>query len=145
MKIQINSIDYKGSLVNGPGIRSLIFFQGCDNKCEGCHNTGTWDINDGEPWEINDLVADIRNNCKNKKITITGGEPLFQTDALIELLKQLCDFDICMYTGSNLNEIPLEVLTRIKYVKVGKYKSELRCTTTPYIGSTNQKFIKVRD
>ena len=145
MQIQINSVDYRGSLVNGPGIRTLLFLQGCDRHCEGCHNTSTWDINKGIMRDIVELADELRIKCKNKKITITGGEPLFQYEALIELLERIKDFDICLYTGSDFDEIPEDVIRYLKYVKVGKYDKSKRCTTVPYIGSTNQQFIKLKE
>ncbi len=145
MHIQINSIDYSGSLVNGPGIRTLLFLQGCDKHCEGCHNTSTWDVNKGTMRDTAELADELRTNCKNKKITITGGEPLFQYEALIELLERIKDFDICLYTGSDFDEIPEDVVRYLKYVKVGKYDKSKRCTTVPYIGSTNQQFIKLKE
>ncbi len=144
MRIQINSYDFRGSLVNGPGIRSLLFLQGCDKHCEGCHNTSSWDVNSGIWYDVSDLCGIIRENCHNKKLTITGGEPFFQYGALLELVKELSDFDICIYTGSNLDEVPAEIIPYLRYIKVGRYDKSKRCTTVPYIGSTNQRFIDLR-
>jgi anaerobic ribonucleoside-triphosphate reductase activating protein len=82
---------------------------------------------------------------KNKKITITGGEPFFQEKAVLELVKVLDGMDICVYTGSSLHEVPKEILPYLHYIKVGKYKKELKCTTKPFIGSTNQEFIELKN
>jgi organic radical activating enzyme len=73
MQIVINSIDYNGSLVNGYGVRTLIFLQGCNLCCEGCHNKCAWDISRSTPWEIEKLTKELNDKVKNKKITITGG------------------------------------------------------------------------
>ena len=145
MRIQINSIDFRGSLVNGPGIRTLLFIQGCDKRCEGCHNTSTWDVNRGAWYDVSELSNIIREGCHNKKLTIAGGEPFFQYEALLELVRSLSDFDLCIYTGSNLDEVPKEIIPFLKYIKVGRYDKSKRCTTIPYIGSTNQRFISLRD
>ena len=145
MKIIINSLDFKGSLVDGPGIRSLVFMQGCDRMCEGCHNTSTWDISEGIPYEIGELVQIIKERCKNRKITITGGEPLYQKEALMELIRGLDGFNICLYTSYEKDEVPQEILKHINYLKTGRYDSSCRTTTTPYYGSKNQKFITINE
>lgn len=139
--IIINCIDYTGSIVDGPGIRTVLFLQGCEQKCEGCHNQNTWNIEDGRTILVEDLISELRSNVLNKKLTISGGEPLLQYSGVFELVKDLVDFDIALYTGFELTDVPNEILNYIKYIKVGKYIHEKRCTTIPYIGSINQKFI----
>ena len=66
-----------------------------------------------------------------------------QEEALKELLEELKDFDLCLYTGHELNEIPQEILSYLKYVKVGRFEQELKTTTQAFVGSSNQKFIEV--
>lgn len=141
LNIIINCIDYTGSIVDGPGIRTILFIQGCEKECEGCHNSSTWNIEDGRTIPVDDLISELRSNVMNKKLTISGGEPLLQYPAIFELLKGLLDFDIALYTGFELIDVPDEILKYIKYIKVGTYIQEKRCTTIPYVGSTNQKFI----
>lgn len=80
----------------------------------------------------------------NKKITISGGEPLLQYPAILELVKKLEGFDIALYTGFELEDVPKEILHYLHYIKVGKYIKEKRATITQYVGSTNQKFIELR-
>ena len=143
MKIRINSINYEGSVVDGPGVRTVLYVQGCDRKCEGCHNQSTWDIECGQIYDTEALADEIKEKAINKKITISGGEPLCQYPAVLELIKLLNGFDICLYTSSDLFEVERdcnEVLMYIKYIKVGKYKKDMRCTTVPFVGSTNQRF-----
>jgi len=144
MKIIINSIDYSGSIVDGSGIRTVLFVQGCKRKCEDCHNPSTWDMDKGKTFDIEDIVEDIRKKCLNKKLTISGGEPLLQYSAVLELVKRLNNFNIVLYTGFELEEVPKEILKYIDYIKVGKYNKEKRTTITPYIGSKNQQFINLR-
>ncbi len=144
MQIKINSMDFNGSLVNGPGVRCLVFLQGCSRHCKECHNPSTWDISKGQAYEIPQLAEDLREKCTNRKITITGGEPLEQPEALEELLIALNGFDICLYTSYELDEVPPSILKYLHYIKTGRYVASLRTTTTPYVGSTNQKFINLR-
>lgn len=144
IQIKIHSIDYRGSIVDGPGVRTVIFVQGCEQHCEGCHNPGTWDPNLGISVDIGQLASELREKSLNKKITISGGEPLLQYPAILELVKILHDFDIALYTGFEYADVPKEILPFLKYLKVGKYIKEKRTTITEYIGSTNQKFITLR-
>jgi anaerobic ribonucleoside-triphosphate reductase activating protein len=143
-------IDYNGSLTNGPGVRVVVFLQGCNIKCKDCHNQSTWDENYGEELKVSDLAKEIVKRVKNKKVTISGGEPFFQADATIELVRLLFAerFDICLYTGKEFFEVKQnfpEVLPMLHYIKVGCFKKHLRCTTVPYIGSKNQKFLTLKD
>jgi anaerobic ribonucleoside-triphosphate reductase activating protein len=131
------------SLCDGYGYRTVIFLQGCDLRCEGCQNKATWDIEKGTLFEILELAKILREKCKNKKLTISGGEPLLQADVLAELLEELKDFDLCLYTGHELNEVPENILKYLKYVKVGRYIEKLRTTTKPFVGSKNQQFMEV--
>jgi len=145
MDVRINSIDYRGSFVDGPGVRTVVYLQGCAIRCEGCHNYDTWDENCGIEYDIDELVKELKSKTPNKKITISGGEPFFQMEATIVLIQKLHGMDICLYTGSNFDEVPEQILPYLKYIKVGKYKKDQRTTTTPFIGSANQKFFKLKD
>jgi len=106
LRVFINSIRFNRSLVDGPGVRTVIFFQGCDIHCKGCQNPSSWDISKGKPYETDELVKLLREKVINKKITLSGGEPLMQKDAVSEIVKKLPDFDIALYTGHELNEVP---------------------------------------
>lgn len=143
MNIYINSLVFNNSLVDGPGIRSLIFFQGCDIHCPGCQNKTTWDIKNGKLMEVTDLIDEIKINVRNKKITITGGEPMLQKDALLELITGLDGFDIALYTGHSKDYIPSEIIDRITYLKSGPFVERLKTSVMPYVGSSNQVFEKV--
>lgn len=144
MKIVINSIRYDNSLVDGPGIRTDLFLQGCDIQCPGCQNQSTWNIKDGIEIEIKDLVKELKKNMRNNKITITGGEPLYQREALIELINQLYGFDIALYTGHQENDVPDSIKSKIKYLKCGPFIERLKTTIKPFVGSSNQEFKEVK-
>lgn len=143
MLVYLNSIIFNRSLVDGPGVRTVVFFQGCDIHCKGCQNPSSWDISKGTPYEIDELAQLLREKVVNKKITISGGEPLMQKDALLELVKKLPDFDVVLYSGHELKDIPNDVIQNVNYIKVGAFAEELKSSTTPYVGSTNQIFLKV--
>lgn len=141
--IYINSIMKNPSLCDGLGYRTVLFLQGCDLQCIGCQNKSTWDLTKGIKKDVKVLAQELREKCLNKELTISGGEPLMQTGALRELLEELKDFDLCLYTGHELNEVPQSILTYLKYIKVGRFVQELRTTTKPFVGSSNQRFMEV--
>lgn len=146
MLMRINSIRYNNSVVDGPGIRTVLFMQGCDLHCKGCQNQSTWDINKGKEIEVKDLVDQLNKKVFNKKITISGGEPLMQKEALIELVSQLNDlgFDIVLYTGHQKEDVPSILMKKIKYLKTGKFIQELKTTIDPFVGSKNQVFEEIK-
>lgn len=143
MVVYINSIKFNRSLVDGPGVRTVVFFQGCDLHCKGCQNPSTWEMKNGTEMTTDELVKVLKKEVINKKVTFSGGEPLMQVDALIDVVKKLKDFDIAVYTGHEFEEVPKELLDNITYIKTGSFKEELKSTVKPYVGSTNQEFRRV--
>ena len=143
--MRINSIKYNNSHVDGPGIRTVLFMQGCNIHCKGCQNKSTWDINKGKEISIDDLVDELKQKVFNKKITISGGEPLVQKDELVKLVDRLTEegFDIALYTGHQRNEVPTEIISKLKYLKTGNFIQELKTTIKPFVGSENQIFEEV--
>lgn len=141
--IRVNNIDYRGSICDGPGIRTVVFLQGCNVHCKGCHNPQTWNIHKGYLISIEELVQEICMRSDTKRITISGGEPMIQSEAVSELAVGLYNknFDIALYTSYQFDEIPRSILKYLNYIKCGKYLEKYCTTTIPYIGSTNQKFI----
>ena len=147
MIMRINSIRYNNSVVDGPGIRTVLFMQGCNICCKGCQNKTTWDINKGKEIDIDDLVDELYKKVFNKKITISGGEPLMQIEALTELIDKLSDlgFDIALYTGHQKEDVPKGLIKKIKYLKTGNFIQELKTTIKPFVGSENQIFEEVKN
>jgi len=146
-KIIINSIFYNNSVSNGPGLRTVLFLQGCDRNCSGCHNPQTWDIHKGKIIDVSDLVEMIVTNSVMKRITISGGEPLYQLSALRKLLLLLnqYEFDIALYTSYSRDDVPEDIVRILNYLKTGKYLSQRRTTTLSYIGSDNQIFENLKE
>ena len=144
MVVYINSIKFNRSLVDGPGVRTVVFFQGCDLHCNGCQNPSTWEMKNGTEMTTDELVTVLKKEVINKKVTFSGGEPLMQVKALIDIVKKLSDFDIAVYTGHEFDEVPQELLDNITYIKTGSFKEELKSTVSPFVGSTNQEFRRVK-
>ena len=146
MFMRINSIRYNNSVVDGPGIRTVLFMQGCDLHCKGCQNKSTWNINKGIEIDVDDLINELNKKVFNKKITISGGEPLMQKEALIELINKLSNlgFDIALYTGHQKEDVPIILIEKIKYLKTGNFIQKLKTTIKPFVGSENQVFEEVK-
>lgn len=92
----IHSTESFGS-VDGPGIRFVIFMQGCPLRCKYCHNPDTWELQKGTQMTSDELIAlYLKNKAFYSKggITVTGGEPLLQIDFLLELFKKAKDYGI---------------------------------------------------
>ena len=94
---KVHSIESFGT-VDGPGIRFVLFLQGCHLECKYCHNRDTWDINSGEYKSLDDIFDKIMRYKNyihpNGGVTVTGGEPLLQVKFLIELFTKLKEQNI---------------------------------------------------
>lgn len=78
--------------VDGPGVRFIVFLQGCPMRCKYCHNPDTWKFNEGKQYtaqEVRQQILKYKNYIKNGGVTVSGGEPLAQIDFLIELFTLL--------------------------------------------------------
>ena len=90
IKGNIHSIESFGT-VDGPGIRFVVFMQGCPMRCLYCHNPDTWNFSSNKQMTVNDILQkydSVKEFLKNGGITVTGGEPLLQTEFVTELFKQ---------------------------------------------------------
>lgn len=106
---RIHSMESFGT-VDGPGIRFVLFLQGCHLKCKYCHNRDTWDIKGGEEKNLEEIIEKIKNyknyiTISGGGVTVTGGEPLLQVKFLIELFKELKKENIhtCIDTSGMVN------------------------------------------
>lgn len=134
----------QSSCDDGPGIRSVLFFQGCKMRCPGCQNSSTHNHQNGIFKTVQEVSDYIIKNCRNKKITISGGEPLEQLFPLTLLLKQLHElgFNICLYTGWDYSLVPVEIHHYLNYLKCGHFDIEKTTSSLMYIGSSNQKMFR---
>ena len=130
------------SLVNGEGVRYVIFTQGCKHGCPGCHNKDTWRMDGGYEVSVEELAADIRRHRMIDGITLSGGDPMEQEAECLALLDLLPGVNVWLYTGYEWSEISdRELARRADAVVVGKFVEELRCEGK-YYGSSNQRIIK---
>ena len=144
-------VEYSGIVRNScdddPNIRTVVFFQGCSKNCKGCHNPSTHKRGAGKNVSVGDLHTLLRHEARNKRVTISGGEPLEQREALSELLRLLKkdNFEICLYTGRQLEDVPYHVLMNTDYIKVGGFVSEKVDPRLHFVGSSNQRMFRVKE
>lgn len=97
------------SRANGPGVRMVLWFQGCSLRCPGCFNPDTHPFEHRSVVAVEQLVADIASEAREMEgITITGGEPLEQKDALLELLTRVREetpLSVILFTGWTWEEL----------------------------------------
>ncbi len=157
-------------MLNGSGLRVVLWVSGCNHRCEDCQNPQTWDCKSGIPFDVeakkelfNELSKDYISG-----ITFSGGDPLHENnlETVLDLINEIrISFPtktIWLYTGYTWNQIMYPVVTddfnpnRDKIIKMrqeivkqcdvlvdGEYKKELRDVTLHWVGSSNQKVIDV--
>ena len=139
------------TMVDGVGLRTSIYVQGCKHNCPFCHNPQSHDFNGGKEYEVDDLV-DIVLADEFADLTLTGGDPMFQVDAVLELCKKVkekSNKSIWLYSGFTMEQIVqtrylARILPYIDVVVDGRYVHELRNTDLPFRGSENQRIIDVQ-
>lgn len=151
MKIRLAAPLQADSIVDGEGIRTVIWTQGCSHKCKGCHNPATHDFNGGYEVDVLDIVNEIKDLKCQDGLTFSGGDPMFQIDACTVIAKEAkkLNLDIWCYTGFTYeqlmnNEKALEFLKYIDVLVDGKFVEELKSLNVDFRGSKNQRIIDVK-
>ena len=131
------------SLVNGDGVRYAIFVQGCKHHCKGCQNQWSWDMDGGTDIPVEMIAEDVRKHRMIDGITLSGGDPFYQQDECVELLKLLPEYNVWIYTGFVYEEIADTELAKMSDVIVdGPFIEELRCEGKMY-GGSNQRIMRL--
>ncbi|MBQ2671134.1 MAG: anaerobic ribonucleoside-triphosphate reductase activating protein [Clostridia bacterium] len=143
----------KDDMLNGDGLRVVLWVAGCEHHCEKCQNPVTWDICGGLEFDAaakDELFSDL-NKPYISGITFSGGDPLHPQNRedigkLIEkFVKKFPDKTIWLYTGYEWNEIKdLPFIKNVDILVDGKYIDALRDVNLPWRGSSNQKVIDVK-
>ena len=145
--IKIHSvIERENNLLYGPGKRAVLFTQGCGLKCPGCNNQHLWKREEGKPLYTRELV-DIVKKPEIEGITLHGGEPTEQTEALLPALRELKDAgkNIILFTGHEVERLVTpaqrELVDHCDIVKCGPYVEKKRNCFLHFRGSDNQRVI----
>lgn len=151
MKIRIASL-VNDSIVDGPGLRCVIYTQGCPHQCEGCHNPQTHDFNGGHEADTAEIWKVIEENPLLSGVTFSGGDPLCQPAPLTEIAQKAHEngLTVWSYTGWTWEELMEEkdpaVMKLLHHVDVlvdGRFQMETKTMDAPYRGSKNQRLIDV--
>ena len=139
------------SIVDGPGIRTTIFCQGCPHHCPGCHNPETWDFGCGTKVPVEDLVDVVRSNPLCRGVTFSGGEPFAQAAGFARLARLLKEkgYEVASYSGYTFEELlegsddQKELLASIDILIDGPFLLAERSLETVFRGSRNQRILDV--
>lgn len=143
----------KDDMLNGEGLRVVLWLSGCDHCCKDCHNTITWDPNGGIPFDerAEHELFDTLKHDYTSGITLSGGDPLFmgnrqEVTALAKQIKErLPDKTIWLYTGYRWEEISaLPIMEYIDVLVDGKFILDLKDPKLHWKGSSNQRIIDVQ-
>ena len=143
------------SIVDGPGIRFVIFTQGCPHGCMGCHNPQTHDFNGGKNESIDNIVSMIDADPLLKGVTLSGGEPFMQAKKLVKLLNKINnkELNVITYTGFTYEELIekadeangfLELLKASDILIDGKFELDKKQEGLKFRGSSNQRSIDIK-
>lgn len=149
-KIRLASPLEVDSVSNGVGLRMVLWFQGCFYACQGCHNPDSWHLDGGQVYLIDDVVNEIKKHSHNNGITLSGGDPLLQSQALKVLLPKLkeLNLNVWLYTGDvydNLIKKP-SFQALVKYIDVlvdGPFVESQLDLNLEFRGSKNQRLINL--
>jgi anaerobic ribonucleoside-triphosphate reductase activating protein len=141
------------SLVDGPGLRYVIFTQGCQHQCPHCQNPETWDIEAGKEYSARQLIRLLKKQKKAKQgVTFSGGEPFLQAAELAEVAQaaRQMGWDVVTYTGFTYEELiathndGINALLSASDILIdGRYVHALRDIGLKFRGSSNQRIIDV--
>ena len=154
MDIRIAGIT-KESVVDGPGIRLVIFGQGCPHQCEGCHNPQTHDPDAGILMDTNEIISIIGQAKLIRGVTLSGGEPFMQASpfSLLAEASRARGYNVVTYTGFSFEELVGMSLTKpgVRRLLVntdilidGQYIAAQRDLRLAFRGSRNQRLIDVQ-
>lgn len=152
MKIRLSNPLQSDSIVDGEGIRAVIWTQGCPHHCKGCHNPETHSFERGFFKDTSELIEEIKNLELQDGITFSGGDPMMQPEACLEIAKACkgMNLNIWCYTGFVFEEL-LEDQMKVEFLKYvdvlvdGKFELDKKSYDAMYRGSTNQRIINVKE
>lgn len=141
----------RDSIVDGPGLRTTIFCQGCPHHCPGCHNPETWEFGCGTPMEEERLLEIVQSNPLCRGVTFSGGEPFAQAAGFAKLARLLtaAGYEVASYTGYTFEKLlqgtqeQRELLSCIDILIDGPFLLEQRSLEVPFRGSCNQRILDV--
>ena len=140
------------SIVDGPGIRTTIFSQGCPHHCPGCHNPETWAFGCGTQIPVEAVVDIVKSNPLCRGVTFSGGEPFAQAEAFARLARLLKNqgYEVASYSGYTFEELlagteeQKELLSSIDILIDGRFILAQKSLEVAFRGSHNQRILDVK-
>ena len=140
------------SIVDGPGIRTTVFSQGCPHHCPGCHNPETWDFGCGTDVPVEAIVDIVKSNPLCKGVTFSGGEPFAQAAAFAKLahLLKAEGYEVASYSGYTFEELldgsedQKKLLEVIDILIDGPFLLAEKSLEIAFRGSRNQRILDVK-
>lgn len=152
MKIRLASDLQTDSIVDGIGVRTVIWTQGCAHACPGCHNPGTHEFHGGVEVDVEEVKSALDEIEGQDGVTFSGGDPLYQIEPVIELSKYIKSkkLNIWVYSGFTYEEIismpkGKELLKTIDCLVDSKFELEKRSLDLLFRGSENQRIIDTQE
>jgi len=154
MKIRLAAPLQSDSVVDGFGVRTVIWTQGCSHNCPFCHNPSTHSFDGGALFLVDDIKLELDSLVGQDGITLSGGDPLFQIDAVTEIAKHAKEIglNVWCYTGFTYEKILemgkdnpkyLEFLNYLDVLVDGKFENDKKDLTLLFRGSSNQRLIDI--
>ncbi|MGL5541162.1 MAG: anaerobic ribonucleoside-triphosphate reductase activating protein [Erysipelotrichaceae bacterium] len=138
------------SVVDGEGLRVVLWTQGCPHRCSGCHNPHTHDPQAGFEMELHQLLQQIKANPMQEGLTLSGGEPFDQADVLVKLAKEVkgLGLNIWAYTGYHFEQLLQDetkkaLLQQVDVLIDGPFCQQQHHPLLYFKGSRNQRVIDV--
>ena len=139
------------SIADGPGLRMVVFVQGCPHQCKGCHNMHTWAFEDGEVWTNQKLIEELDGNPLITGVTLSGGEPMMQAALLLQFAKEVKRraIELAIYSGFLFEDIiknkdKKALLEQCDVLIDGKFEEDKKSLELNFRGSSNQRIIDVK-
>lgn len=150
MKIRLASTLQPDSIVDGEGIRTVIWTQGCPHHCPGCHNPSTHDFSQGVLVDVGEIKEQLSHLSGQDGITFSGGDPMYQPLACSEIAQYAKSLGLTVwcYTGDTFEEVlqnqaKCDFLNYIDVLVDGKFDISQRSLDLQFKGSKNQRIIDV--
>lgn len=156
MLIRLASKLQRNSIVDGEGIRAVVWTQGCPHNCPGCHNPETHDFDGGFLVDVEELKEEINSLDSEVGVTLSGGDPFVQPEACLEIAKYChkIDLNVWCYTGYTYeqlvkmgkdNPVINEFLNEIDVLVDGRFVQKLKSLEAKFRGSKNQRLIDMKE
>lgn len=142
------------SIVDGPGIRFVVFAQGCPHHCPGCQNPQTWPFENGKGASPETVLTEMRKNPLLAGLTLSGGEPFRQCAAMADLAESAkqAGYSVWAYTGYTWEELRARtakepdvtrLLRTLDVLVDGRFEQDKMSYDLLYKGSSNQRLLDV--